>query len=182
MPGKGNPRLRIRLDLKILQALEIEARSRGLTPQQVVSALIEGYLAQVGGVGPPLPHQGDPTLNEAIITKLKLLLGQLRFEVASLDLTTLRRKRLKDLDKAARQLNRMAQQTEDIEQRLRIFQVMGYLCQIIDGLLSNAQKDDIQRAIGGMDKRIELLEASRKMAKGSGGTPTGPGEGGKPTG
>jgi len=180
LPGKGNPQLKLRLDLRILEALEIEARSRGLTAQQVVYALVEGYLAQVGGVVPPLPSQSESTLTEAIITKLELLLGQLRFEIASLDLTTVRRKRLKDLDRAARQLNRMAEQAADIEQRLKIYQVMGYLCQIIDGLLSNAQKDDIQRAMGNMEKRIELLEASRKMAKGDGGTPSGPGESGKP--
>jgi len=100
LPGKGNPQLKLRLDLRIFQALEIEARSRGLTPQQVVYALVEGYIAGVGGVVPPSSPLSGAELNRVIITKLKLLLGQLHFEVASLDLR-------KDLDKAAQALNQV---------------------------------------------------------------------------
>jgi hypothetical protein len=76
-------------------------------------------------------------LNRAILTKLLLLAGQLHYEIATWDLAKVREKRLKDLDKAARDLNKMASNVQTLEERIKIFQVMGYLCQIIDGLLLN---------------------------------------------
>jgi hypothetical protein len=45
-PNRGNPPLLLRLDAKILSLLRKEAQERGLTPQQVICAVIEGYLAR----------------------------------------------------------------------------------------------------------------------------------------
>jgi len=164
------------LDRRLLVGLEIEARKRGLTVQQVIYAMVEGYLA--AKVGPVISRAplGAEALEKVIITKLRLLLGQLRFEIAAQDLTTIRRNRINDLDKAARQLNKMVEETKSLDKRLKIYQVMGYLCQIIDGLVTNAEKDELTRIMKEMEKRLELLEASRQVAQGNGATPPSPSE------
>jgi len=51
-PDRGNPRVHLRLDPRILAGLEIVARKHGLTVHQVIYAMIEGYLARVGGGAP----------------------------------------------------------------------------------------------------------------------------------
>jgi predicted HicB family RNase H-like nuclease len=48
-PNRGNPRFHLRLDPRILAGLEIVARRHGLTVNQVIYVMIEGYLARVGG-------------------------------------------------------------------------------------------------------------------------------------
>lgn len=63
-----------------------------MTVQQVIYAMIEGYLAQVGGVA-PRPPIDEATLNSVTITKLKAPLAQLRFEIDALDIATVREKR-----------------------------------------------------------------------------------------
>jgi len=84
----------------------------------VIYAIIEGYLAKVGGVAPRSPTS-DATLNRVTVTKLKALIAQLRFEIDMSGITTVREKRLKDLDRAVQDLNRMAERLNGIDQRLR---------------------------------------------------------------
>jgi hypothetical protein len=56
-PDRENPRIHLRLDPRILAGLEIVARKHGLTVHQVIYAMIEGYLAKVGGVAPHPPYR-----------------------------------------------------------------------------------------------------------------------------
>lgn len=63
-----------------------------------------------------------------------------------------------DLDKAVQDLNRMAERSKSIDHRLRAYQVLAFLCQIIDGLVLNAHRDEITQAMGSMEKRLELLD------------------------
>jgi len=51
----------------------------------------------------------------------------------------------------------MVERANNVNQRMRIYQVLGSLCQIIDGLL-NAQIDTITQAILKMKRRLKLLE------------------------
>ena len=92
------------------------------------------------------------------VTRLKALLSMLRFQIDTLDMATVREKRLKDLDKAVQDLNRIAERSKSIEQRMRIYQALGYLCLIIDRLVLNAQKDEVSQATLDMEKRLEHLE------------------------
>jgi hypothetical protein len=119
--------------------------------------MIEGYLARVGGVAPQRPLSIE-LLNRATITKLKALMMQLRFEIETLDIATVRERRVIDLDKAVQDLNRMAERSKSIDHRLRVYQVLAFLCQIIDGLVLNAQRDEITHATRDMEKRLDLLE------------------------
>jgi len=51
----------------------------------------------------------------------------------------------------------MVERANNVNQRMRIYQVLASLCQIIDGLL-NAQIDTITQAILKMKRRLKLLE------------------------
>ena len=155
-PDRGNPRVHLRLDPRVLYGLEIVARRQGLTVHQVIYAIIEGYLARVGGVAPQ-PPMSEELLNRVTVTRLKAILSQLRFELDMSDIATVKEKRLTDLDKAVQDLVRMAERSKSIEQRIRVSQALGYLCLTIDGFL-NGQKDAIDQAVTEMEKKLELLE------------------------
>lgn len=157
-PDRGNPRVHLRLDPRILAGLEIVARRHGLTVHQVIYAMIEGYLAKVGGVAPH-PPMSEELLKRVTVTKLKALLSMLRFELGMSDIATVREKRLEDLDRAVQDINRMAERSKGIEQRIGIYQALGYLCLTIDKLVFNAQKDEVIQAILDLEKRLELLKA-----------------------
>jgi hypothetical protein len=73
-PDRGNPRIHLRLDPRILAGLEIVARKHGLTVHQMIYAVTEGYLARVGGVAPQRPPS-EELLNRVAMTKLKTLLS-----------------------------------------------------------------------------------------------------------
>jgi hypothetical protein len=90
---------------------------------------------------------------------VKALLAQLRFEIDTLDIATVRDKRLTDLDRAVQDINRMAERSKSIERRIRIYQALGYLCLIVDRFAVNSQKDEITEAAREMEKRLELLES-----------------------
>jgi len=82
------------------------------------------------------------------------LLSMLRFEIDTLDMATVREKRLTDLDRAVQDLNRVAERSKSIKQRTRIYQALAYLCLTIDTLVLNAQKDEITQATLDLDKRL----------------------------
>ena len=63
------------------------------------------------------------------------------------------------IDRAVQDINRMAERSKGIEQRIGIYQALGYLCLTIDKLVFNAQKDEVIQAILDMEKRLELLKA-----------------------
>jgi len=121
-------------------------------------AMIEEYLARVGGVAPRRPMD-EALFNRVTVTKLKASLSMLRFELDTLDVATVRQKRLKDLDKAFRDLNHTVQASKSLNQHVRICQALGYLCHIIDGLVLNDRKDEIVRATVEMEKKLDLLRA-----------------------
>ena len=124
-----------------------------MTVHQVIYAIIEGYLEKVGGVAPQRPPSVE-LLNRVTVTRLRALLSMLRFEIDTLDMATVREKRLKDLDKAIQDLNRVAERSNSIERRIGIYQALGYLCLIIDRLVLTAQKDEITYAT--LDWRRDL--------------------------
>jgi hypothetical protein len=163
-PDRGNPRIHLRLDPRLLHGLEIIARKHGLTIHQVIYAMIEGYLAGVGGVA-PRPLMDQAILTRVTVTRLKALLSMLRFELDTLDVATVREKRLEDLDKAFQDLNRIVERSRSLDQRVKIYQALGFLCQIIDKLVFNAQKNEITRAALDMEKRLHLLEAGSFLSR-----------------
>jgi len=56
-PDRGNPRIHLRLDPRVLYGLEIVVR-HGLTVHQVIYAIVEGHLENVGGVASRTSHLG----------------------------------------------------------------------------------------------------------------------------
>jgi hypothetical protein len=100
----------------------------------------------------------EALLNRVTVTKLKVLAGQIRFEISRSDIATVREKRLQDLDRSVGDLNRMAERSKTFNQRVRIYQALGCLCQIIDGLVLDVKKDEITQATLCMEKRLDLLE------------------------
>lgn len=163
-PDRGNPRIHLRLDPRLLHGLEIIARKHGLTIHQVIYAMIEGYLAGVGGVA-PRPPMDQAILTRVTVTRLKALLSMLRFELDTLDVATVREKRLEDLDKAFQDLNRIVERSKSLDQRVKIYQALGYLCQVIDSLVLNARKDEITQATLEMGKKLVLLDVVSSASK-----------------
>jgi hypothetical protein len=82
-------------------------------------AMIEEYLARVGGVAPRRPMD-EALFKRVTVTRLKALLSMQRFELDTLDVATVK-KRTRDLDKAFQDLNRMIARLNGLDKRIRAY-------------------------------------------------------------
>jgi len=111
---------------------------------------------------------------------LYALFREMRFYIAKLDVPAIREFLVANLMAAIDDAHNRARKAKDVEDRLEYYRVIGYLCQIIDGLVLNDQKDEITRANRDMEKRLKLLEAAGEAEQGIGKSPTSSGGGEKP--
>lgn len=112
MPGKGNPRIRIRFDSDILPVLRIEARRNRMNVPTLIRAITEAYLGRVKGRAHRPGGLSEVTLRKATMAKLRALLGQLRFEIATVDAVQIREKRVNDLSSAIEDITTLAKSAE----------------------------------------------------------------------
>ena len=189
MPGKGRPILCVRLDSELLALLKIEAERHGSNLPTFVRAVLEAHLrglagvyspprgvGEVGvysppggvsqaGVYTPSWGGGEATLRKAVIAQLKGLLGQLRFEIASVDVPRIREKRVDDLSQAIDDLSILSKAAAP-EHRLRIYQLLGYLCMVLDGVLNNVTKGELLQRLEQVEERMDVrMEEPREAGE-----------------
>jgi serine/threonine protein phosphatase PrpC len=108
-------------------------------------------------------------MRKAVMARLRGLLGQLRFEIATLDVAKIREKRVKDLSRAINDISKLSK-TAEPDERLRIYQLLGYLCMVLDGLLNNVTKGELLRRLTAVEERLDVgVEGARKTSETSGG-------------
>jgi hypothetical protein len=164
LPSKGRSLLHVRIDEEFLRLIEIEARKHGVVCSTFVKAIVEVHLKRVGAVSHPTGELSEATLRKAIMARLKGLLGQLRFEIATLDVRKIREKRVKGLCRAIDDLSRVAK-SRDPEQRLRYYQLLGYLSMVLDGLLNNVTKGELINRLEKVEARLDVgVEDSREAS------------------
>jgi len=165
LPGKGRPGIYLRLDPEILAILRIEAKRSRLNVVDFTRTLIEAYLREVGGDITPLGGLSESTMRKVVIAKLRGLLGQLRFEIATLDVPAIREKRVNELSQAIENISEMGKSAEP-EVRLRIYQLLGYLCMVLDGILNNVAKGEMLRRLEAVEARLDVgVEGDREEPK-----------------
>lgn len=165
MPGKGRPRLTLRLDEEILTILEIEARRNRMNLSDLVRVLVEHYLRGVGGVRHPPGGVSESTLRKAFLAKLTGLLGQLRFEIATVDVAGIREKRVEDLSTAIVDIAVLAK-SADPNDRLRFYQLLGFLIMVQDGLLNNVAKGELLKRLTAVEERLDVgMESPRETSE-----------------
>jgi hypothetical protein len=165
LPGRGRPGIYIRFDPEILVILRIQAKRSKLRVVDFVRVLVEAHLRRVGGViSPPTPLR-EETLRKAIMAKLRGLLGQLRFEIATVDVVQIREKRVDDLSSAIDDIAVLAKSAEPGD-RLRFYQLLGYLCMVLDGVLNNVAKGELLKRLVAVEERLDVgMESDRKTPK-----------------
>jgi len=75
------------------------------------------------------------------------LFQELRFYVAKLDVPAIRESLAAKLMAAIDDVHKRAQKAKDEKARVEYYRVMGYLCQILNGLLENVSTDELMRRI-----------------------------------
>jgi len=92
---------------------------------------------------------------------MSVLFRELRFYVAKLDVPAIRESLVSKLMAAIDDVHSRAQKARDGEVRLEYYRVMGYLCQILNGLLENVATDELMRRI---EEAKTALEAHQKRS------------------
>ena len=165
MPGRGRPVLGVRLDKEFIVLLRIEARRHRTDLPTLVRAIIEAYLRGVGGVNTPPGGLSESTLRKALLAKLRGLLGQLRFEIATVDVAGIREKRVEDLSTAIVDIAVLAKSAEPND-RVRFYQLLGFLIMVQDGLLNNVTKGELLKRLTAVEERLDVgMESLRKATK-----------------
>jgi len=165
LPGKGRPFLHLRIDEEFLTLLRIEARRNRLNLSDFVRTIVEAYLRGVGGVSHPPRGFSESTMRKAVMAKLKGLLGQLRFEIATIDVVQIREKRVNDLSNAIDDLYSAAQKLPS-EDRLRFYQLLGFLCMVLDGMLNNVTKGEMLKRLAAVEERLNVgMESPRETPR-----------------
>jgi len=168
LPGKGRPGIYVRLDSEILAILRIQAKRSRLRLVDFIRVLVEAHLRRVGGVGGDITPPGgvsESTLRKAFLAKLRGLLGQLRFEIATVDVAGIREKRVDDLSTAIVDIAVLAKSAEPND-RLRFYQLLGFLIMVQDGLLNNVAKGELLKRLAAVEERLDVgMESDRKAPK-----------------
>ena len=177
MPSRGRPILSVRLDSELVAVLRIEAKKHDTHLSTFDRAVLEAHLRGIVSVNSPpggvsdtgvysSPNRVDgATLKNAIIAQLKGLLGQLRFEIAGSDVPRIREKRVNDLSQAIDDLSTLSKAAGP-EHRLRIYQLLGYLCMVLDGVLNNIAKAELLQRLEQVEERIDVrMEESREAGE-----------------
>jgi len=84
---------------------------------------------------------------------------QLRFYIAKLDVPAIRESLVNKLMAAIDDVHSRAKKAKETEDRLEYYRVMGYLCQILNGLLENVATDELMRRI---EEAKVVVEAHKK--------------------
>lgn len=99
------------------------------------------------------------------MAKLRALVGQLRFEIATVDVVQIREKRVTDLTNAIEDLSTIAKSAEP-QQRLQFYQLLGYLCMVLDGILNNVAKGEMLKRLEAVEARLDVgMEGDREAPK-----------------
>jgi len=164
LPGKGRPFLHVRVDEEFLRLLRIQARKNRLNLSDFVRAIVEAYLRGVGGVTHPPRGFSEMVMRRAILAKLRALMGQLRFEIATVDVVQIRENRVTDLTRAIEDLSETAKSKEP-QQRLQFYQLLGFLCMVLDGILNNVTKGEMLKRLAAVEARLDVgMESPREEA------------------
>jgi hypothetical protein len=131
----------------------------------LVRVLVEHYLRGVGGVRHPPGGVSESTLRKAFLAKLTGLLGQLRFEIATVDVAGIREKRVEDLSTAIVDIAVLAK-SADPNDRLRFYQLLGFLIMVQDGLLNNVAKGELLKRLTAVEERLDVgMESPRETSE-----------------
>jgi len=107
----------------------------------------------------------ESTLRNAFLAKLRGLLGQLRFEIATVDVAGIREKRVEDLSTAIVDIAVLAKSAEPND-RLRFYQLLGFLIMVQDGLLNNVAKGELLKRLAAVEERLDVgMESPRETPK-----------------
>lgn len=99
------------------------------------------------------------------MAKLRGLLGQLRFEIATVDVAGIREKRVEDLSTAIVDIAVLAKSAEPND-RLRFYQLLGFLIMVQDGLLNNVAKGELLKRLAAVEERLDVgMESPRETPK-----------------
>ena len=102
------------------------------------------------------------------MAKLRGLLGQLRFEIATIDVAEIREKRVNDLSNAIDDLASLAKSAKP-EERLRYYQLLGFLCMVLDGVLNNVAKGELLRRLAAVEAKLNGgMESTGETGTGGG--------------
>ena len=93
------------------------------------------------------------------------LFQELRFYIAKLDVPTIRESLAAKLMAAIDDVHKRAQKAKDEKARVEYYRVMGYLCQILNGLLENVGTDELIRRI---EEAKTVVEAQQKRSGANG--------------
>ncbi|MCJ7456916.1 hypothetical protein MUP07_09270 [Candidatus Bathyarchaeota archaeon] len=104
-------------------------------------------------------------MRKAFLAKLRGLLGQLRFEIATVDVAGIREKRVEDLSTAIVDIAVLAKSAEPND-RLRFYQLLGFLIMVQDGLLNNVAKGELLKRLAAVEERLDVgMESPRETSK-----------------
>ena len=90
---------------------------------------------------------------------------ELQFYAAKLDVPTIRESLVAKLQAVIDDIHRRAQKSKDEKTRLEYYRVMGYICQILNGLLEDVSMDELTRRI---DEAKAVVETQQKRSGANG--------------
>jgi len=132
LPGK-NILLRIRVDDRLFILLDecskITGKNRSRLARDGIRKVVEEILRGRGG------HN------------LWAFFQEIQFHITQLDVPAIRESLVTKLQAAIDDVHAKAQKTRTQEMRLEYYRVMGYLCQILNGLLENVETDELMRRL-----------------------------------
>ena len=157
MPGKGKPKKTVRLDPRLSQFLELEAKQRGITVAGLIRAILEGYVRRKIGWDPPSFSLSDRALERVGHVKLLESIRRLRFVIAKIDAPALREKKLLEICDIIDELNKFAHKIKDPTKRLWFYDRIARFYRIFDMMTNNLEYDEVKRALD----ELEAEEVTR---------------------
>ena len=143
-----NLRVSRRLILLLDQCAKITGKPRSRLVREGITHAIE---ANLGGRGAS--------------SSLSSIFRELQFYVAKLDVPTIRESLVAKLQAVIDDIHRRAQKSKDEKTRLEYYRVMGYICQILNGLLEDVSMDELTRRI---DEAKAVVETQQKRSGANG--------------
>jgi len=95
------------------------------------------------------------------MSKIMDIFRDLRFYITKLDVPAIRESLAAKLMAAIDDVHKRAQRAKDEKARVEYYRVMGYLCQILNGLLENVSTDELMRRI---EEAKTVVEAQQKRS------------------
>ena len=149
MPGKGKPFKSVRLDRRLLEYLQADAKQRGITVSALIRALLEAYVRRKSGCDTPSFFMSEKTLERVFHVRFLQAVNRLHFIIAGsgLDVPALRAEKLQEICDILDKLNALAAKTKDPMQRLQVHDRIARFYRIFDMMANNVEYDEIKRAV-----------------------------------